>query len=599
MRRKADFDTRSLSLQSSYHPSPEAWEEQIFYFLLVDRFCDDRERPLYDPEEDYENALTSQEDRQKWEKQGEKWNGGNLSGLINRLDYLQELGITTIWISPVLKQAPFADTYHGYGIQNFLAIDPHFGCFKDLKNLTEAAHSRGMFIILDVILNHAGDVFSYEEHEPQYDGSKHPVKGFRDETGAANIDPYNPDRDAAWPEGGVWPEEIFNLDTFSRSGRIVDWDDYPQYIEGDFYSLKNICTGEGSLENYRASPALETLTRCYKYWIALTDIDGFRLDTVKHLHPGATRYFVREIHEFAHTLGKKNFYIIGEITGGMEFARDMLKKTGLNAALGINRIPEHLEGTAKGYRSAEDYFSIFKNSQLLGEDEYRWYKDNVITMFDDHDMVYQQDYKERFCADKKTAPLLKNAIFLNLFTPGIPCLYYGTEQAFDGSGDRDKYVREAMFGGEFGAFRTRGRSFFDKEHPVYKEMGRLAELRKKHDALKMGRQYLRQKAEPGENFQLPQLPSQKRYEGLVCWSRIFSQQEYLLAINCSLEDNTEAKVMIDSDLHEPYETFTCIYSSDPDREGTQLEISVLDDENYFINILLPPQGRAIYRCIPQ
>ena len=135
------------------------------------------------------------------------------------------------------------------------------------------------------------------------------------------------------------------------------------------------------------------LTECYKYWIAYADIDGFRLDTVKHLEQGATRYFSTEIHEYTKTIGKNNFYIIGEITGGLEFAVETLEKTGLNAALGINKIPEKLENVTKGYTDPVEFFDIFKNSKLLGENENTWYRDNVITMFDDHDMVIYHDKK--------------------------------------------------------------------------------------------------------------------------------------------------------------------------------------------------------------
>lgn len=598
--KSADFDLKEIIKNHEYQSSPEAWEEQILYFLLIDRFADGKDRALYDPEKDFENVLENQEALKKWKNQAENWNGGNLQGLINRLDYLQDMGVTAIWISPVLKQAPFASTYHGYGIQNFLAVDPHFGSKEDLRKLCQEAHKRDMYIILDVIINHAGDIFSYEADDPVYREEVYPIKGFKDGEGNPTVNPQKPDRENAWPDGGVWPRELFNLETFTRKGYIQDWDKYPEYIEGDFFSLKNIKTGQGELEDYRASEALEVLVKCYKYWIAYADIDGFRLDTVKHLHPGATRYFVTEIREFAHTLGKKNFYIIGEITGGMSFAKEICDSTGLNAALGINKIPQNLENVTKGYASAEDYFSIFKNTKISSENEHKWFRNNVITMFDDHDMVYQQSHKERFSADKKTSSLLKNAIFLNLFSLGIPCVYYGTEQAFDGSGDHDKYVREAMFGGSFGAFRSQGKSFFNKDHPVYQEISKLSRLRQNHDTLKMGRQYLRRISPINDNkFSNPKKPEDERYKGIITWSRIFSQKEFLLAINCNLDSNITVKVMIDSDLNDPGAKFKCLYSSDKDQINTTTEIIEIDEENYYITIMVPARGRTIFTEISE
>lgn len=589
-----EIDLKKLAAEREYTKSPEAWEEQILYFLVVDRFANGDTYPLYNLEEDYENALETEEKEERWLKASYSWNGGNLKGLINKLDYLKELGVTAIWVSPILKQPVFSENYHGYGIQNFLEIDPHFGSREDLKKLVDKAHARDIYVILDVIVNHSGDVFAYEGDSPAYEDKRHKVKGFRNEAGEPVIDSENPDKNGAWSDGGIWPEELFALESFSRKGYINDWDNFPEYIEGDFFSLKNIDTGTGSINDFRASDALRSITECYKYWIAYADIDGFRLDTVKHMYPGATRYFVTEIKEFAYTLGKKNFYIIGEITGGMKFARDLMDQTGLSAALGINEIPKNLEEVAKGYRPASDYFSIFTNFELLGEDEYKWYQDNIITMFDDHDMVYQENHKERFAADKSTASLLENAIFLNLFTNGIPCIYYGTEQAFDGNGDDAHYVREAMFGGDFGAFRSQDRSFFNQKHEVYTTMSTLTELRQEHTSLKTGRQYLREVAIENDKFHLPG-SNNGRCNEVVGWSRIFSQEEYLLAINCNLEKALTLKIMIDSDIQDPGEAFICMYSSNDEMTNSVSKVQELDSENYFLEITVPAAGQVIYK----
>lgn len=597
MKSSRNLNLNKLKGKRNYTRSPEAWDEQIFYFLLVDRFASGENYPLYKQNNDYENALKDEKSKKKWRQSGEKWVGGNLKGITKKLDYLENLGVTVLWISPILKQPVFSNNYHGYGIQNFLEIDPHFGDKKDLKELVDRAHSRGIYIMLDVIINHSGDVFEYKNEEPAYTGEQFEVKAFRDQSGQATINPENPDYKNNYPDGGIWPQELFELDTFTRKGYIRDWDNDPEYREGDFLSLKNINTGQGNLENYQASKALKTMTECYKYWIAYADLDGFRLDTVKHLNPGATRYFTTEIKEFAQILGKKNFFIIGEITGGMEFAKMICEQTGLNSALGINKIPENLENVAKGYYSAENYFSIFTNSKVLKEGKHQWYHKNVITMFDDHDMVYQQQYKERFAADKKTAPLLKNAIFLNFFTAGIPCVYYGTEQGFDGSGNNDKYIREAMFGGDFGAFRTQNKSFFDRDNPIYQEMKKLAKLRKKHINLRIGRQYLREISnQKNNNFHLPAANGGRCTE-IIAWSRILSQEEFLLAINCELEREQSSKIIVDNELHNLGDKFVCLYSSNQNEIGKEIEVIKGAQGNNCLEISISAKGRAIYRSL--
>ena len=121
-------------------------------------------------------------------------------------------------------------------------------------------------------------------------------------------------------------------------------------------------------DDYRPSAALKAITQCYRYWIAYADLDGFRVDTVKHMDLGATRYFTSVINEFAVSLGKENFYLIGEITGGRARAVDTMEVTGLSAALGIDDVQDKLEYLVKGQRNPVDYFDLFRNSTLVGKE---------------------------------------------------------------------------------------------------------------------------------------------------------------------------------------------------------------------------------------
>ncbi len=593
MRSINEVNLQEITKDREYYKSPENWEDEVLYFLLVDRFSNGSESDLYN-HTDYQNVLYNKESEKMWEEFGDKWNGGTLNGIKSKIGYLKNMGVTAIWISPIFRQVAFEENYHGYGIQNFLDIDPHFGTREDLKALVEEAHRNGIYIIVDIILNHTGNVFSYVETDTAYNGNQFQIKAFLDKNGEPSIPVDNPPLDEIWPEGGVWPQELMNRETFSRKGHIINWDAYPEYVEGDFYSLKNIYTGSGDYNKYSPSEALKVLTECYKYWIAYADIDGFRLDTVKHLEQGATRYFSTEIHEYTKTIGKNNFYIIGEITGGLEFAVETLEKTGLNAALGINKIPEKLENVAKGYTDPVEFFDIFKNSKLLGENENAWYRDNVITMFDDHDMVIRRDLKRRFCADKNTNSLIINALFLNLFSLGIPCIYYGTEQGFDGSGNREKYVRESMFGGEFGAFKTRGKHFFDENNPLYLNLSRMCSVRKENLILRQGRQYQREVSYDGIEFALPHKLGEGRHEGVAAWSRILSQDEAVMAMNSHIEKDLKVYVVLDSTLHKEGEEFRCIYSSEESLEGTVVK-SYFIRENIVISVDVPKHGCVIYR----
>ncbi len=607
MKSIGEINLNKLTENKSFHPSPNQWEEQVLYFLMVDRFSDGNEKhyknnkgetvedgktPPYNPDKDYENN-----NNEKRNKAGLKWNGGTLNGLASKLGYLKRMGVTTIWISPVLKQVAFEETYHGYATQNFLEIDPHFGTREDLKNLVAKAHEMGLYVILDIIVNHSGNVFAYRKKAPKWRKIfPYRIKGFRDKNGRPTISASKANaHEKHWPDGSVWPKELQRPKTYTRRGQIVNWDNHPEYIEGDFFNLKNHYLGKRKGKKFYPSEALKVITEAYKYWIAYTDIDGFRLDTVKHMWPGAVKYFAGEIHAFAKKIGKENFYIMGEITGGKDLAMDTLEFTGLNAALGINNIPETLENGVKGYNDIKQYFDLFENDPDQAKEKRLWYRNNVVTMFDDHDMVSQgEEHKARFCADKDTSPLVLPAIFTNVFTSGIPCLYYGTEQGFDGNGPHDSHIRENMFGGSFGAFRSSGKHFFREEKSLHSEISQMLAIRSQERALQTGTQFYRQISYDGEQFYYPTPENEDRYEGTLAWSRFLEGYEIVLAINTNTTQATQAFIQIDANLHEPGDAFECLYKSYENPQETTCSAEA-QGEYTALKVELPAAGCAIFK----
>lgn len=607
MKSIAEINLNKLTENKTFHPSPDLWEKQVLYFLMLDRFSDGKEKlykdnegntvkdgetPPYNPESDYENDTSDKRD-----EAGLGWNGGNLKGLSSKLGYLKRMGITTIWISPVLKQIAFEKTYHGYATQNFLEIDPHFGTREDLKNLVAKAHEMGLYVILDIIVNHSGNVFAYRKKAPKWRKIfPYRIKGFRDKEGRPTISASKAGSHSKhWPDGSVWPKELQRPSTYTRRGQIVNWDNYPEYIEGDFYNLKNHYLGKKKGNKFYPSDALKVITEAYKYWIAYADLDGFRLDTVKHMWPGAVKFFTDKIHEFTRRIGKENFYIIGEITGGKDLAMDTIEYTGLNAALGINNIPETLENGVKGYSDLKHYFDLFENDPGQAKENRLWFRNNVVTMFDDHDMVSQgEERKVRFCADHDTAPLVLPAIFTNVFTSGIPCLYYGTEQGFDGNGPHDRHIRENMFGGSFGAFRSTGKHFFREENSLHSEISQMLVIRAREPALQTGTQFYRQISYDGQNFYYPQPENEARYVGVLAWSRFHEGYEVILAINTHTAQAAQASIQIDTNLHEPGDTFECLYRSYEKAPDVEYNAE-LQGEITALKVELPAAGCAIFK----
>jgi hypothetical protein len=325
--------------------------------------------------------------------------------------------------------------------------------------------------------------------------------------------------------------------------------------------------------------------------MAYADVDGFRIDTVKHLDPGATCFFAEDVKEFAQRLGKENFYLIGEIAGGRERAFDTLEETGLDAALAIDEIPDKMEFLIKGYRDPSAYFDLFSNSLLTDEEAHTWFRDRVVTMIDDHDKVNQHDYKARFCADQDADKVLFNALALNATTLGIPCVYYGTEQGFDGQGANDRYIRESMFGGPFGAFRSKERHFFNEENPVYQQLAQILDIRKKSRVLSRGRQYLRPISGDGERFGLPAMVGGE-IRSVVPWSRIFNDEEILLAINTDLHQAHTVWVTIDGTVNQVGDVLCCTYSTNAGQ--TPAKITVEPRNGLSVRLTVPAAGFVMY-----
>src|SRR6266511_2619112 len=266
--RIADLDLTTLTAGRSYHPSPAAWEDEVLYFLMLDRFSDGREHgylandgtPVATSanaptppfvEADRNNAVSSDADAARWRDAGARWCGGTLKGLTSKIGYLKRLGITAIWVSPVFRQVAAQQSYHGYGIQNFLDVDPRFGTREDLREMVATAHEHGIYVILDIIFNHVGDIFDYDadryaanasdgsvSFDTYWDGQPYRVKGFRDRQGQLSL-PFGPvDLGAypdAWPDGAIWPAEFQDAMVFTQKGYIRGWDNDPEYLEGDFF----------------------------------------------------------------------------------------------------------------------------------------------------------------------------------------------------------------------------------------------------------------------------------------------------------------------------------------------------------------------------
>jgi glycosidase len=624
-----DLDFASLT-RRTFTPSPAAWEDQVLYFLLLDRFSDGKEKdgyrddadrpvpggstPLYRPED------SGRVDYDVWFRAGGGWQGGTLAGLKSKLGYLRRLGITALWVSPIFRQVAFEASYHGYGIQNFLDVDPHFGTREEFRDFVRAAHEQGIYVILDIIAHHTGNVFTYAAdrymthdpasgqwyNDPRWDGKPYAVQGFNDRDGRPTLPFDEPDparMEAAWPDGAIWPREFQRPGLFLRKGHIKNWDYYPEYAEGDMFALKTLDLYVQWDGQYRqGSSALACLALVYCFWIAYADLDGFRIDAAKHMGEEALRTFCDVVREFAQSIGKEHFLLVGEVSGSREHAWEVVEKTGLDAALGIEDVPGKLERMVTGLADPADYFSVFRNWVLEEPAGHRWYRNQVVTLVDDHDQVRKGSAKWRFCGDSRFHDLAFNVMAVKLTTMGIPCIYYGSEQGFDSGGrpnGSDLVLRENMFGGQFGGLGTQGRHFFNEDGNLYRALAALMDLRKKSLPLRRGRQALHRISGDGVTFGLPHRLGE-RMRSLVAWSRLFVDQEVLVALNTDEAQPVTAYATVAPTFRVEGDQLNLIFWHAPKDLTPPPPSLTVERKNgpLAVRMTLPPAGFAIYQAAP-
>jgi glycosidase len=550
----------------------------VLYFLLPDRFSDGQEgtRPLLD-RLNLNSARPSLPDGTPWRfdnwalSGSDRFQGGTINGITSKLGYLKDLGVTTIWVGPIFKQRLHDNSYHGYAIQDFLQIDPRFGSRQNLVDLVNQAHAIGLRVILDIIFNHSGQNWFYDSSAGDIVNPSYRA------IGSYQFGSWRGDQGQSIPaingaEDGVWPQQLQNPDYYTRAGKgslggenasNIN-DPNTEYRRTDF---------DGGFRDFKVSDprVLTALTRCYKYWIALTDCDGFRIDTLKHVSIEEARNFCGSIKEFCANIGKNDFFLVGEVAGG-DFNQERyihVLEQNLNAALDIGETRIILNKVAKGLESPKSYFDAFSNSTIFGSS--RNLGRRHVSVLDDHDHVFGE--KIRFSSEAASDHQVVAGIAIQLFTLSIPCIYAGTEQALSGpeSSQRqflpgwkghDRYLREAMFGPShpllsgtagltraqdnklpgFGPFGTAGYHCFDSNHPTYRRIASLASIRHQYPVLRVGRQYGRPISIFGQPFAV--LSNGE----LMAWSRILDDEEAICIVNVHGNQSRGADVLVDAEL---------------------------------------------------
>ncbi|MBL0741044.1 alpha-amylase family glycosyl hydrolase [Chryseolinea lacunae] len=527
------------------------WREEFIYFLMVDRFHDSKERTALPGAGKTRGFGTSSQLMQAC--------GGTLQGVRKHLRYIQELGCTSLWLSPVFENN--VGIYHGYAIQDYLQVDARFGTVDDLADLVDEAHAMDMRVFLDIVLHHSGDNWSYPGDFPYYyyEGATFPFGSWRYDKKPS-------------------PLELRNPDLYERKGQIRNFDCYPETREGDFENLKTFKNDDSPEALY----VQDILTKIHCYWIRETDVDGFRLDAVKHMGEKAISQFCSLIREYAYTLGKHDFFLFGELLGPEELynhyigpktsiqVEDKAIYYGLNSVLDFplyHVLADVILGKSTPEKLIERYESLRKNALSRGE-----FGEFLVTFIDNHDQVGQA-IKTRFGHDATEEQIIAGMGFL-LCALGTPCIYYGTEQGFQGAGACDWNIREAMF-----SLDNDTQNVLNQQNPIYREIATIANLRKKNAVLKFGRMYMRESSRSGKNFYLPVYA-----DCMLAFSRILYDEEILVVYNHSLTKSDEEYIVVDKHLNAEGSVFRFCY-------GGKGKIHVLKNEDgshHFVKVKLNP-----------
>jgi glycosidase len=468
----------------------EFWQAQSIYQIITDRFFDG------DPsnnnlEGNYSPANSG------------SVHGGDFKGIEQKLDYIKALGATAIWISPVVLNGH--GQFHGYAARDFYQVAPHWGSLADLQHMIQAAHARGLLVIDDIIVNH-GDDLIYST-DSGFSNFLAPPAGYTLKYRSSSLT-YAP------------PFSLYNSTYNSANNALTNLFHNYGGIP-DYNTAQHVQLGELSgLDDFRTESAYvrSNMVEIYKYWIGQAGFDGFRIDTVKHVEMGFWQNWCPLIHSYAATNGKPNFFMFGEVYDGSDAKCGSYTGTQSGGPFALDSVLDF-----PLYFLVNSVFASASGNTKQIEDRYSAIPSNydpaaqmrLVTFLDSHD-------QPRFMSSSGATTARLNVALAFLYTSrGVPCLYYGTEQAFNGTTDPND--REDMFDGQFEQGPSLGDNF-NMTHPQFLMVAKLNNFRRLYPALLTGSHV--------NKWNDPDSP------GLFAYARRLGSEEVLVVFNTSTSTQT-------------------------------------------------------------
>jgi len=557
---------------------------ESFYFVLTDRFANG------DPANDT-GGLTGDRLTTGLDPSDKGfYHGGDLAGLRERLDYIEGLGTTAIWLTPSFLNRPVQGTgadasagYHGYWITDFTRIDPHLGTNAELEALIDDAHARGIKVYFDIITNHTADVIDYAEGTRTYvDQATVP---YRDASGAAfdpadfagtddfpELDaatsfPYTPvvdpaDADLKVPAWLNDPTLYHNRGDSTWTGESVTY--------GDFSGLDDLMTEHPTV--------VDGFVDVYEAWVDL-GVDGFRIDTVKHVDREFWDVFTTRVAQHATAAGNPDFFMFGEVyDADPALTAPYVRETDMNAVLDFS-----FQAAAANY--AKGLSAAGLRGLFAGDDLYTTPTSNaqaLPTFLGNHDMG-RIGYAVKDAGDPQARSGLAHSLMY--LTRGQPVVYYGDEQGFVGDGDLgggDKDARQSLFATQVDEYADQALldgtpagsvDRYDTGAPLYAHVAALADLRASTPALATGAQVERYADGP-----------------VYAFSRVGDDDvEHLVALN-----NAATPATVTVDTLTPGASFTPLLTTSG--TGVVDGTPVTADGDGAVTLTVPPFGATVLRA---
>jgi glycosidase len=547
----------------SSHPDPAAHHslrqpvtDQNFYFVMADRFQNG------DLANDNGGLPPGKGAGQSgFDPTGKGWyHGGDLEGLTSELDYIKGMGTTAIWLTPSFKNKAVQPEdnsagYHGYWITDFTQIDPHLGTNQDLRALVDGAHARGMKVYFDIITNHTADVIKYGEggRRPYVSKDQSPYRTAsgtpfddRDFAGTDSFPALAPTGQPSCPPPGGFtsfpyhpcvpaaeqnvkvPAWLNDVSLYHNRGDTTFSGENSQY--GDFFGLDDLFT-----ENPRV---VNGMIDIYKTWIRDFRIDGFRMDTMKHVDDAFWLKFAPAIEDYARSQGIHDFYMFGEVAE--DFSRPITSHYMIHDDVqGVLDFPFQTAATrfAAGSAPTDELRDFFVDDDWYTDGDSNVY--NLPTFLGNHDRGRIGMFVRNANPGASEAELLRRdelAHELMYFSRGDPVVYYGDEQGFTGAGG-DQDARQDMFpsqdlqynnlsdpipgddgagnNDDIGSNATPMDDNFDQSHPLYGELARLAAITRANPALRNGAEQVRYSSAEAGIYAFSRIDRAHRYEYVV------------------------------------------------------------------------------------